>query len=189
MVGPTISFSHMGLFVRDIDLMASFYQEALNLVVTDRGDLPGRTLVFMSSDPREHHQVVLATGRTGELTDKVVNQISFRVGSLEELQECYRRLQEMSGVSDFRCINHGTSWTLYFRDPELNRLELFADAPWYIAQPVAEPLDLTLPAEEIRTATLQMCQADPTFEPIESWRARLAAKIEKGRATQQSGAT
>lgn len=183
---PTISFSHMGLFVRDIERMAEFYQQALGLVVTDRGDLPGRTLVFMSSDPREHHQVVLATGRSGDLADKVINQISFRVGSLEELQDCHRRLQTLPGVSDFRAINHGTSWTLYFRDPELNRLELFADAPWYIAQPVAEPLDLSRPAEDIREATRRMCEADPTFEPIEVWRARLAEKIAKGRAARGS---
>ncbi|GHF49561.1 VOC family protein [Seohaeicola zhoushanensis] len=182
MTNALLSFSHVGIFVKDIEPMAEFYQKVLGLVVTDRGDLPGRTLVFMSGDAREHHQVVLATGRTGDLNDKVVNQISFRVETLEELQAHYRRISKVGGASDFRAVNHGNAWTLYFRDPELNRIEIFTDAPWYIAQPCAEPLDLDKSAEEIRAETRKLCEDDPTFVPIEVWRERIAKKIADARA-------
>ena len=176
-----MSFSHVGIFVKDLEPMARFYQEVLGLVETDRGNLPGRTLVFMSGDAREHHQVVLATGRTGALEDKVINQISFRVDTLEDLQAAYQRVKKHAQASDFRSVNHGNAWTLYFRDPELNRIEIFTDAPWYIAQPCAEPLDLDLPADEIRKQTKAMCEKDPTFQPIEVWRKSIAEKIEAAR--------
>ena len=63
---PDLAFSHVGLFVHDLELMEGFYRRVLGFTVTDRGELPapsGRVgLVFLSRDPREHHQLVLATG-------------------------------------------------------------------------------------------------------------------------------
>lgn len=182
MTAPRLAFSHVGLFVHDIDRMSAFYRRVLGLVQTDRGMLPGRELVFLSGDPREHHQVVLATGRTGALEDKVVNQISFRVDSLEALQEIHRLVLQEPEASDLRAVDHGNAWTLYFRDPELNRIEAFADSPWYVTQPVADPLDLTLPADEIRRRTDAFCRAQPSCQPIETWRATLAEKIAQGLA-------
>ena len=175
-----LAFSHVGIFVRDTDAMTRFYQRVLGLVVTDRGHLPGRELVFMSRDPREHHQVVLASGRTGNPDDKVINQISFRLGSLEDLQAMHAQIKSEPGASDLRAVNHGNAWTLYFRDPEGNRLELFVDTPWYIAQPCADPLDLDRPAAAIRVETEAMCRNDPSFAPAEVWRADLARRIAAG---------
>lgn len=180
MANPPLEFSHVGIHVRDMELMAGFYQRVLGLVVTDRGHLPGRELTFMSANPREHHQVVLASGRTGSGDEKVINQISFRVATLEQLQQMFGWLQQEPGPSQFRAVSHGNAWTLYFHDPEGNRIELFVDSPWYVRQPCSEPLDLTLPADEIRARTEAMCRADPTFAPVEEWRARFAARIERG---------
>lgn len=186
MARGALEFSHVGIHVHEMDRMTGFYQRVLGLVVTDRGHLPGRELTFMSRNPREHHQVVLASGRTGAREDKVINQISFRMGSLEELQETFAWLQGEPEATDFRAVNHGNAWTLYFRDPEGNRLELFVDSPWYIAQPCAEALDLHKPASEIRRDTESMCRADPTFEPAEEWRANLAARIAAASASSQT---
>ena len=172
-----VSFSHVGIFVRDLERMLAFYQRVLGLVLTDRGHLPGRELAFMSGDPREHHQVVLASGRTGALEDKVVNQISFRLGSLEDLRTMHQRLQLEPEATDFRSVNHGNAWTLYFRDPEGNRLELFVDSPWYIAQPRADALDLTRSAADIHADTEALCKADPSYLPAEVWREGLAQRI------------
>ena len=64
---PTISFSHIGIYVRDIVRMEAFYTRFLGFTATDRGDLVtphGKVgLLFLSRDPTEHHQIVLATGR------------------------------------------------------------------------------------------------------------------------------
>ena len=64
---PVLSFSHFGFFVRDIPGMEDFYTRVLGFAVTDRGELDtprGRvSLVFMTRDPKDHHQIVLASGR------------------------------------------------------------------------------------------------------------------------------
>ena len=183
-----LSFSHVGIFVQDIDRMSRFYQRVVGLVETDRGMLPGRELVFLSGDAREHHQVVLATGRTGSLDDRVINQISFRVPSLEALREVHRQVLADTEASDLRAVNHGNAWTLYFRDPERNRIEAFTDTPWYIAQPVADPVDLSRPAAEIEAETERLCRAEPSFMPVEQWRRQLEAKLaHRGQAPPSSG--
>lgn len=68
---PSLAFSHMGFYVRDLPLMEDFYSRVLGFTVTDRGELPtpkGKVgLVFLSRDPNEHHQIVLATGRPDNL--------------------------------------------------------------------------------------------------------------------------
>jgi catechol 2,3-dioxygenase-like lactoylglutathione lyase family enzyme len=172
-----LAFSHVGIFVRDAESMTRFYQRVLGLVVTDRGHLPGRELVFMSRDPREHHQVVFASGRTGDPDDKVINQISFRVGSLEELQAMHEGIKAEPGASDLRAGQSRQRMDAVLSRPEGNRLELFVDTPWYIAQPCAEPLELDQAADVIRTETEAMCRSDPSFAPAEVWRADLARRI------------
>ncbi|WP_342132590.1 VOC family protein [Hydrogenophaga sp. OTU3427] len=176
----SLDFSHVGIHVYDMDAMVGFYQRVLGLVVTDRGNLPGRELTFMSRNPREHHQVVLASGRTGAREDKVINQISFRASSLEELQKLYTWVRNEPQASGFRTINHGNAWTLYFHDPEGNRLEVFVDSPWYVAQPCSEPLNLDTSADAIREQTEALCRRDPSFELAEVWRTKLASRIESG---------
>lgn len=171
-----LSFSHVGLYVLDLERMVDFYTRVLGFVVTDRGNLGPRRLAFLSRDPREHHQVVLATGRHPDLDVPVLNQVSFRVSTLAELQDFYRAL-EGEPVTDLDPTIHGNAWSLYFRDPEKNRLEVFADSDWYISQPIKEPLDLTLPEAEIRRRTREFCQDRPGFQPVEQWRAAMADKM------------
>ena len=42
--------------------------------------------MFLSRDPNEHHQIVLATGRPQDLPFNVINQISFRVPDVKALR-------------------------------------------------------------------------------------------------------
>jgi len=98
---PALSFSHMGIFVADIARMEDFYTRLLGFAVTDRGNLGSIKLVFLSRDPREHHQIVLATGRPGALPFNPINQISFRMAEFAGLREMHRRL-EAEGVEERR---------------------------------------------------------------------------------------
>ena len=79
---PKFAFSHMGMFVADLARMRDFYTRVLGFTVTDEGDLetPRGTLqfVFLSRDPRDHHQIVMATGKPENLPFNPINQISFR---------------------------------------------------------------------------------------------------------------
>src|ERR671935_1512171 len=93
---PAFSFSHMGMFVADLARMRDFYTRVLGFTVTDEGDMEtprGRTqFVFLSRNPAEHHQIVMASGKPRELPFNTINQISFRMAEFKGLREMYRRL-------------------------------------------------------------------------------------------------
>jgi catechol-2,3-dioxygenase len=173
----TVAFSHFGFYVKDLEKMRAFYCRVLGFVETDRGIARGRPIVFLSRDPREHHQIVLVEGRSGSLDDLVINQISLRVGSLGELRLRYQLVKRETGVSDINPTDHGTAWSLYFRDPEKNRIELFVDSPWYVQQPRVDPLDLEASETDIVARTRATIETHPSFRPIEEWRREFAAKL------------
>jgi catechol 2,3-dioxygenase len=172
-----LSMSHIGLHVHDLARMEDFYTRVLGFTVTDRGKVRGADIVFTSWDPKDHHQVALVSGRPKDLAYNHINQISFRVASVEDLQAVWKRVKVESDVTDMRPVDHGNAWSLYFRDPEGNRLEVFCDTQWYIEQPCIEELDLSLPADQIRAKSDAFCRNAPGFRPIEDYQADIAAKI------------
>ena len=129
--GPV--FSHVGIYVRDIAKMEDFYRRVMGFIVTDRGSLDtprGRVgLVFLSRDPNEHHQLVLATGRPEHLDFNLVNQMSFKVPGLTYLRAMYPQLKAEKDVAEILPATHGNAISIYFRDPEGNRIECFFDTP------------------------------------------------------------
>jgi catechol 2,3-dioxygenase len=173
-----MAFSHVGFFVTDMDMMADFYSRVMGFFITDKGMLNGKAITFLSRDPREHHQIVLVAGREPE-SHLNINQISFRVRSLGELKAFYARLVE-AGAKGMEPVIHGNSWSIYFHDPEGNRIEAFADTDWYISQPFKEPLDLTLPEAEIRDFTREYCRTRAGFKPIAQWHAEMEAMMAAG---------
>ena len=172
-----LSFSHIGIFVHDMKKMEDFYTRILGFTVTDRGVARGRPIVFTTWDAREHHQMVLVEGRPEHMPFNHINQMSFRCEKLEDVQAMWRRVKEYPGVHDFAPTNHGNAWSIYFRDPEGNRIEIFADSPWYIDQPCVEPLDLSRPADDIRTESEAWCRTQPGFRPAKVYEADVARMI------------
>lgn len=170
-------FSHMGFYVRDIARMARFYTEVLCFFETDRGQLGPVELVFLSRDPSEHHQIVLATGRPADLSFSVINQISLRVPDLATLREVRRRALSEPDVSDMVCATHGNAVSIYFRDPEGNRLEVFMDMPWYCEQPLREPIDLDQSDEAVMAAAEALARSRPKFRSRAQWQAEMAARM------------
>jgi catechol-2,3-dioxygenase len=175
----TVAFSHVGIYVKDLAKMRDFYCRVLGMVETDRGIARGRPIVFLSRDPREHHQIVLVEGRSGSLDDRVINQISLRVDTLTELKARYDLVKREPEVSDLNPTDHGNAWSLYFRDPEKNRIEIFVDAPWYVEQPRVDPLDLEASEDAIMATTRAAIEKHPSFRPYEEWRREFAAKLGK----------
>jgi catechol-2,3-dioxygenase len=173
---PVLTFSHVGIWVTDLEGMREFYTDVLGFVMTDRGPIGDTELVFLSQSPGDHHQVVLAKGRPADLGFTTVNQISFKLDRLETLQAMHRTLVDKS-VKDLVQVSHGNAWSVYFRDPEGNRIECFVDTPWYTPQPVREPLDLTRPAATIVQETEAFCRSRPRFAVVDEWRQGLKEKI------------
>jgi len=163
---PRMAFAHMGIYVADIGKMADFYARALGFSITDRAQIRGADLVFLSRNPDEHHQIVLVSGRD-PVHPSTINQISFRVVSLSELRRIYTKLAD-EAISSITPINHGGAWSVYFSDPEGNRIELFVQTPWYIP-PVSIPLDLDLSDNDIYRLTEAMVERTPGHMKRSEW--------------------
>jgi catechol-2,3-dioxygenase len=180
---PAFSFSHMGMFVADLARMEDFYTRVMGFTVTDRGDLETPrghvTIVFLSRDPREHHQVILATGKPDSAAFNPINQISFRMADFAGLREMHRRLTDEK-VKELYAVSHGNALSVYFLDPEGNRLELFVDTPWYVQQPLRVPMDMGLPDRELWAWAEREARRQPGFRPVEEWRAEMARRMNSG---------
>jgi len=173
---PEAQITHVGIYVRDMDAMIEFYTRVLGLILTDRGPYyRGGEICFLSRKADEHHQVVFASGRVPGAPSSI-NQISFFVADLETLKSYYDALS-VEGIKGLDPINHGNAWSLYFPDPEGNRLELYTVTPWYVQQPFADKLDLTQAADTVRAKTLAMIQSDPSHCPREQWVAGMRERL------------
>jgi catechol-2,3-dioxygenase len=163
---PNLSLSHLELCVKDIEHMERFYTEVLGFVATDRGGGPG-AMVFLSRSPDEHHQIVLSPGGDGK--PGALDHVALRVDTLEALRRIYRRLKSRDDAS-FETVSHGTTWSIYIRDPEGNRVEIFTDTPWHVAQPVRFAVDLALADEELIRRTEDAIRERAGFGPARAWR-------------------
>jgi catechol 2,3-dioxygenase len=172
-----LSFAHVGLHCVDLPRMVDFYTRVLGFTETDRGIVRGFDIVFTSWDPRDHHQVALVSGRPDLAGFNHINQLSFRVPRLEDVQAMWRRVKDEPGVHDMRGTNHGNAFSIYCRDPEGNRVEIFCDTPWYISQPCIEELDLSRDAGEVMAEAEKFCRAAPGFAPLGEFQAKVAEKI------------
>lgn len=170
---PEMTFGHIGLNVVEMDPMVEFYTTVMGFTVTDRGKSSrGSELAFLSRDPEEHHQIALAEGRPPDNVS-TVNQISFRVERFDQVRAMYERLKA-ANTPDITPIDHGMALSVYFPDPEGNRLEVYWTTPWYIRQPHAKPMDMAKSDDEIIAACRAKCEADPTFRPLDDWKAAFA---------------
>ena len=163
----------MGMFVADAARMEDFYTRVLGFAVTDRGSLGSTKLIFLSRDPQEHHQIVFASGRPESLPFNPINQISFRMAEFGGLREMHRRLEKES-VRELRPVSHGNALSVYFLDPEGNRLELFVDTPWYCRQPVRVPMDIAMDDKDLWAWAEAEARKQPDFMPVDEWRAKQA---------------
>jgi catechol-2,3-dioxygenase len=180
-----LSLSHLGIYVRDLDRMGRFYMQALGFTETDRGLLGSVQLLFLSRDPSEHHQLVLASGRPEGPGFNLINQISLRVPDLSTLRAVHARMQAEPDVSDLVSVTHGNAISLYLRDPEGNRLEIFMDTAWYCEQPLREAISLDQPDEAILAQSEAMARSRPGFCSREVWQARMRTRM--GLPPQTSG--
>ena len=155
------SLGHVGISVTDMDKMLDFYTRVLGLTITDGGG-PGARGVFLSAEPRrEHHEFVLGV-RPGHHSN--AQQVSFTVGSLDDLRELYHAIREHPECTIERVVSHGIAVGCYFRDPEKNHIEVYWSTGIDYVQPVGEPVDLDQTNTEI-LAQVQNMPPRPSETP------------------------
>ena len=118
--------AHVVLRVRDMPAMRAWYQTVLQADVTQESE----QICFLTYDD-EHHRIALLAipglEEAGAAMRSGMDHIAFTYGDVADLLTTYERLRDC-GIKPFWPINHGVTMSMYYRDPEGNRIELQADA-------------------------------------------------------------
>lgn len=85
-------------------------------------------LTFLSYD-EEHHRIAIANMpdlKEREARSVGMDHLAFTYDSLDDLLATYERLRAV-GIEPFCPVNHGPTTSLYYHDPDGNRIELQVD--------------------------------------------------------------
>lgn len=148
---PKISrLAHVGIYVEDHDRAVEFYRDVMGLEVTDTE--PEMGVTFLSSRPEEeHHELLIASGRTSPRDTIMLQQISWRCPTLDDVIAFHYRLREHKIEVDME-VNHGNAIGIYFYDPEGNRNEVYWPTGLKARQVYLEGVDLEASPESILAA-------------------------------------
>ena len=110
-----IGLGHVGLYVRDLERMVGFYRDVMGMQVTKQNWRLG--IVFLSADPETvDHEIALMRGRPSAEDPHLIQQISMRAASLDDLRAFHRRLRT-EGYRIENVVNHASAIGCYFFDP------------------------------------------------------------------------
>ena len=170
-----LSWSHVVLNVKHKERMIDFYTRVLGFQVTDQGAVPERgfEIIFLSQDASEHHQLAFVPGRKDDDASNSTAHMAFRVAGLPELRGVIGGLKD-EGIS-MHPTSHGNTWSVYFQDPEKNGVEIFADTPWHVQQPMGTEWDMDLSDDALLAWTEERFKTEPGF----STKAEFVAKRQK----------
>jgi catechol-2,3-dioxygenase len=148
-----VRLAHLGLLVRDMARMQTFYMTVLGLGVSDRGisERRGQEMTFLTGDPTVHHHLVLVDSGDAAVEERRLDHLAFEVSTLAELRAVRDRAS--AAGAEVRAVDHGNSGSVYFADPEGNRVEVLAVTPHVAPQPRGSTLDLDQPDECIDAET------------------------------------
>jgi len=144
---PITGLGHVGFFCNDLPKMRDFYARVMGLTISDE-DLE-RGICFLSAAPEaEHHELALVQAKDPAQKTHQMQQVSFKVKSLDDVRAFHRRLKQ-AGMRIDRTVTHGIACSVYFFDPEDNRIELYYTTPYNVRQPLGAPIDLDQPDDEL----------------------------------------
>jgi catechol 2,3-dioxygenase len=117
---------HVVLNVRNAERSRDFYTQTLGLKVAHEN--LERGAVFLSFG-KEHHDLALfqqATGEPPAKTQPGLHHVAWRLDNFEELKAAYKELKRM-GIPLDSTAEHNVTRSVYFFDPDGNRVELYCD--------------------------------------------------------------
>ncbi|HEX4327785.1 MAG TPA: VOC family protein [Burkholderiales bacterium] len=123
-----LKFVHIVYRTYRFDEMVTWYQKVLGAKVQHYDP----AIAFVTYD-EEHHRVaflnlsVFVPDGPRTRNDLVgADHVAYTYGSLSDLAENYAQLKEM-GILPYWCLHHGITISLYYGDPDGNRLEFLVD--------------------------------------------------------------
>jgi catechol-2,3-dioxygenase len=119
LIKPT-KFAHFVLRVRNLEESIAWYQTVLGTELVHRA----QKIAFMTYD-EEHHRLALA--ETPVAADPPpgapgLDHVAYTLTALGDLLGTYKRLKAQ-GIEPVWPINHGLTTSLYYQDPDGNRVE------------------------------------------------------------------
>ena len=117
-------FAHAVLATKQLKPMVDWYCAVLSAEVVHSNEM----LAFLTYDD-EHHRIAIAA--VPGLVDKPrhsvgLDHLAYTYANLGDLVFTYERLKQ-AGILPIATINHGPTTSLYYRDPDGNRVELQID--------------------------------------------------------------
>ena len=145
MTAKVTGLGHVGIYVHDLELMKEFYGTFMGMTLTKVGPAGA----FYSADPDNFdHEIALVNGRESLEDPHLINQISMRVNSLNDLRDFKKRIIER-GYQLNRIVTHASAIGCYFQDPEGNQTEVF----WVTGLPswaqIGIPIDIDQSDEQV----------------------------------------
>jgi catechol 2,3-dioxygenase-like lactoylglutathione lyase family enzyme len=121
--------AHVVYMTRRFDEMIDWYKAVFEAKVQYQNP----ALAFLTYDD-EHHRfafanmtVIAPSGAAGEPAPGVgVNHVGYTYANAGELLETYARLKEL-GITPYWRVHHGVTLSMYYRDPDGNRMEFQVD--------------------------------------------------------------
>ena len=124
---------HFALWQSDLDMTRRLYVDVLGFRHTDTVVRDGQPVAVFTSHGTDHHSLAAIHAATAEGVRKthyengvLVNQISFQVGSLEEVVHAHEYFAERQVyISRLGRDFPGSNWALYVLDPDGHRVEFY----------------------------------------------------------------
>jgi catechol 2,3-dioxygenase len=116
---------HVVSNVRDLEASMAFYKTALGMELVTHNTQ--RQMAFLSFGTQHHDIALCQAPEDAERGVIGINHIAMQIeGGAEELKQLYGRLLNAGARID-RTTEHSTTLSVYFFDPDGNRLEIFAE--------------------------------------------------------------
>jgi catechol 2,3-dioxygenase-like lactoylglutathione lyase family enzyme len=119
-----IKFAHAVLRTRQFQTMVNWYRTVLEADIQFENDF----LAFLTYDDEHHRIAIIARPGIAERPPNSVglDHLAYSYADLGELVATYERLKA-AGIMPERTINHGPTTSMYYKDPDDNRVELQID--------------------------------------------------------------
>lgn len=122
---------HVLLRVSDVERSKAFYSTVLGLKVVEED--PAHGGIFMALEGHGHTVDLFPLQNPEAAEPRAagglgVHHIAFHVGSEAALKDAYYTLQD-HGVTIVRAVDHVSQKSIYFDDPDGNRLEIYYELP------------------------------------------------------------
>ena len=117
-------FAHVVLRVRNVERSVAWYQTAVAMEVVYRNDV----IAFLTFD-EEHHRLALVQTPVQEPAPPGaagMDHVAYTFNELGDLLSHYVRLKN-EGIKPVWTINHGPTTSMYYEDPDGNRVEFQVD--------------------------------------------------------------